>query len=76
LQGAWLCTHNVEVDEGHVRHVGEVTCTDFQGARLQGADLRGAQICDSYEGTKHCEPASADMLRKYGHADLSGATGP
>jgi hypothetical protein len=45
----------------------------FRDANVQGADLRGAQVCRSGREPRSCEPVDASTLRQSSKSNLDGA---
>jgi uncharacterized protein YjbI with pentapeptide repeats len=76
LENAAVCSNNsIEDDNGNVV-LGRVVCSRFDGADLHGANLRHVRRCVWVRSSDQCTPATAQMLRDEGHADLTGALAP
>ncbi len=76
LENAAVCINDTEKYDGN-RVVGRLECARFDGADLHGVNLRHVRRCVwTDRDQQQCSPATVEMLRDAGHADLSGAITP
>jgi uncharacterized protein YjbI with pentapeptide repeats len=76
LENAAVCTDNVNVYRDGGIDTGELVCARFDGADLHGANLRHVRHCVWLAANESCRPATSEMLRTAGHANLTGAQVP